>query len=95
MKVNLHIKNLILHGISLTPTDRAELAATIQRQLADLISDEENIQSWIDLDDREQIQAQTISYRPATSSDRLGREIALSLFRSLQKGSLGKQRERL
>jgi len=93
MKINLHIENLILHGIFLTPTDCAELTAAIQREFSSLMAAERNSQPWIDLDGREKIQAQMISYEPGGSSIRLGQEIAESLYNSLQSSSSDQQSE--
>jgi hypothetical protein len=84
MKISLQIERLALHGLQLTPTDRAELAAALRAELGGLLASAGDDQPWVELGDRAQIEARPITYRPGSSPTRLGREIAASLYQGLQ-----------
>lgn len=84
MKINLHIEQLVVHGLQLTPTDRAELAAALQTELSRLLASADDGRPWADLASRANIQAGPITYQPGSSPVRLGRAVASSLFSSLQ-----------
>lgn len=84
MKINLHIERLVLHGLPLTPTDQAELAAALQAELSRLLASADDGRPWADLTGRAHLQAGPITYQPGSSPVRLGKSVAASLLSSLQ-----------
>ena len=84
MTIHVHIERLVLRGIPLTATDRAELAAALQAELAALLAAEDGRSYWAELGDRADVDGGSTAYQPGGSPIRLGKAVAASLFESLR-----------
>jgi len=83
MSVRLHIEELVVRGLPLTATDRAELAAALTAELGRLLAAEDGGRRWAALGDRPELQARPITYRPGADAGALGRAVAASLVAGL------------
>ena len=86
MTISLHIEELVVRGVPLTATDRAELAAALEAELSRLLASAGGGRSWADLGDRPHVAAEPVTYQPGGSPVALGRAVAESVFAGLQGG---------
>ena len=86
MSVRLHIEEVVVRGLPLTATDRAELAAALAAELGRLLGAWDGGPKWAP-GDRPELEARPITYRPGADAGALGRAVAASLVAGL--GKLG------
>ena len=84
MSIHLHIEQLVVRGLPLTATDRAELASALQIELIRLLASEDGARLWAESSARPRLEAGSIRYQPGSSPIGLGKAVAESLFQSLQ-----------
>ena len=83
MNINLHIEELVLDGIDITPEQRSQLAIALRSELARLIATEGVTPSlqmggWCD-----QLSAGNLHYSLSQSPKVMGQRIAQSVYRGL------------
>ena len=86
MTVTLHIEQLVVRGLPLTATDRAELAAALEAELGRLLASAEGGPRWTELGDRPQLDARPVTHRSGGNPGALGRAVAASLTAALGAG---------
>jgi hypothetical protein len=83
MKINLRIDRLTLHGIRLTPTDRAVMESALKNEIERLLASGMDSAPWGDLRDQASVESETISYQPGNKPELLGRRLARAVHGSL------------
>ena len=86
--VRLHIKELTLHGFALPNSGHADLAGSIERELARLLNDE-GLPSAVTANGGHaaRLDAGSFDVRAGAHSDEIGARVALALYESLKGGS--------
>jgi hypothetical protein len=89
MTIHLHIEQLVVRGLPLTATDRAELAAAVEAELSRLLASADGGVPWAELSHQPRIEARPVTYRAGGSAVGLGRAVAERLYEGLQSGRQG------
>ncbi|MEL6763682.1 MAG: hypothetical protein AAFO87_08470 [Cyanobacteria bacterium J06607_6] len=84
MNVNLHIEELVLDGINLSPRQRSQLSAALQAELTRLIATEGmspslQLGGW-----RDRLSASNLQLSPDQSPTAMGHHIAQSIYGGLK-----------
>ena len=83
MNVNLHIEELVLDGIDLSPLQRSRLDAAIRSELTRLITAEGISPSLQQGGWRDRLLAGNFQFSPDQSPDVMGQHIAQSVYRGI------------
>ena len=82
MNINLNIDSLILHGFP--STDRAQIAAAVQRELTRLLAERGVPPSLAQEASRLQIDSGQFQITPGARADAVGRQVAQQIYEGLQ-----------